>query len=95
MAEHDELAEVLPPQEYAVVDKAIFRDAHALTNSEMNLILTGVMTAKREKQPNWQPPSVMQKTMDYTGKFANVRNTEALKAIRECVCGGGSRILCT
>jgi len=50
---------------------------------QMAVILTQVTQAKREKQASWQPPAVMQRTMDYTSKFANVKNMEALKAMRE------------
>lgn len=63
---------------------AVFKGAHVLTNSEMRFLLNGHINAKKQKNPAYEPPSVMQRTMDYVNKFACGKNEEVMREIRRC-----------
>ncbi len=82
MSQEEPEQESLPPAERDLVDWETFKYAHVLTNSELNLMLSSHLMAKRERHPTYQPPPVMQRTIDYVGKFHGAKNEEAMKRIR-------------
>jgi DNA-directed RNA polymerase II subunit RPB4 len=77
-----DLERVLPHEEIPLVDKNVFKGAHVLTNSEINILLSSHLSYKRERNPTYLPPPVMQRTIDYVGKFNGGKNEEALQQIR-------------
>eukprot|EP00955_Chlamydomonas_euryale_P109373 365928-Chlamydomonas_euryale.AAC.14 len=62
--------------------RAVWEGANVLTNSEASLLLTNYIQAKREKDPAFEPNSVMARTHEYATKFSTVVNEENTRQIR-------------
>ena len=77
---HPEEREIIPPEEHAIVDKHIF--VNALTTSEMAVLLREAIEKKRQVNPAYQPPPVMQKTLDNSTHFGKLKNKESLESLR-------------
>eukprot|EP00197_Chlamydomonas_leiostraca_P014734 CAMPEP_0202869332 /NCGR_PEP_ID=MMETSP1391-20130828/12397_1 /ASSEMBLY_ACC=CAM_ASM_000867 /TAXON_ID=1034604 /ORGANISM="Chlamydomonas leiostraca, Strain SAG 11-49" /LENGTH=140 /DNA_ID=CAMNT_0049549643 /DNA_START=8 /DNA_END=430 /DNA_ORIENTATION=+ len=90
MAAEQQQIESLPPDVLQDVDQQVFKDAYCVTNSEAAFLLMQYMSVNKERHgPAWQPPAVVKKTKDYVDKFAQTRNEENMKRLREELANKG------
>ena len=68
-----------PPQP----DPAVFKDTKVLTISETGLILQTVTAQQRD--PDYSAPPILQKALEYCGRFSTNKNRETLDRMRACV----------
>jgi hypothetical protein len=62
---------------------ALNLDGVPQTTSEMVLMLNHAIGKKREMNPSWQPPPVMQKTLENAIHFGKLKNKESMEAVRQ------------
>jgi hypothetical protein len=62
---------------------SVFKNAKALTVSEVALLLHEHVQTMRQDNPDYQPNMLLAKTLEYTQQFSSNKNKETLEKIRE------------
>mmetsp|Transcript_18708 Transcript_18708/g.52574 ORF Transcript_18708/g.52574 Transcript_18708/m.52574 type:complete len:141 (+) Transcript_18708:108-530(+) len=85
--------QILPPEEAKSADPEAFATrerAHALSNSEVSIMLEQFLEQKVDKLgTSYQPPAMLKKTKDYAEQFAQTRNEEAVRDMRRVLTERG------
>lgn len=63
---------------------AAWKNAHIMTNSETLLLLQRRIKQNRDKNPAYEAPGVMARTLEYLQRFSTTQNEENMQEIRKC-----------
>lgn len=83
--EHDRFVQAACCCATSTLLRAVLKDEKVLTMGEVGVLLDEYATGTKQRDPEYQPHSMLLKAVEYSQRFASNKNKETLQKIREWV----------